>query len=78
MLVGKKKGMKMENRELKPCPFCGGKAEIIVLEKSDASLIKCTTAYCGFMRYSFNNGETDEEVALRLTHAWNRRVNNGT
>ena len=64
----------MENRELKPCPFCGGKGKIIVVQKGITSVITCTTSYCGFMRRSFNNGETDEDVALRLTNAWNRRA----
>ena len=64
----------MEHNELKPCPFCGGKAEIIVAEKGVMSIITCTTTYCGFMRHSFNNGDTDENAARRLTAAWNRRA----
>lgn len=69
------KGAKMENRELKPCPFCGGKARIIVVKKGFKSIIECSTPQCGFMRHSFNNGDTDEHAALRLTAAWNRRAN---
>lgn len=67
----------MKEIELKPCPFCGGEAIISVIKKDVVSIIECTTYYCGFMRHSFNNGETDERVALRLTKAWNRRANNG-
>lgn len=63
--------------ELKPCPFCGGDAKIIVVKKGFKSIITCTTYYCGFMRHSFNNGDTDENAALRLTIAWNRRADNG-
>lgn len=66
----------MKETELKPCPFCGGEAKISVIEKGFKSIIECTTHYCGFMRHSFNNGETDEQVAFRLTIAWNRRANN--
>lgn len=62
--------------ELKPCPFCGGDAEIIVVKKGVKSIIRCTTYYCGFERHSYNNGDTDENAALRLTVAWNRRVEN--
>ena len=68
----------MEHNELKPCPFCGGNARIFVLKAGEKSVITCTTTYCGFMRYSFNNGDTDENAALRLTTAWNRRANDGT
>ena len=60
--------------ELLPCPFCGGEARIIVVEKGVHSIIQCTTYYCGFMRHSFNNGDTDEHAALRLTTAWNTRT----
>ena len=68
----------MERTDLKKCPFCGGKASIFVVIKGEQSVITCTTPYCGFMRYSFNNGDTDENAALRLTTAWNRRANDGT
>lgn len=63
---------KMEG--LKPCPFCGGKAKIFVIEKGVKSVIYCLTPSCGFHRHSYNNGDTDEHAALRLTTAWNRRV----
>lgn len=59
---------------LKPCPFCGGEAKIDVIEKGFKSIIFCTTPECGFMRHSFNNGDTDENAALRLKTAWNRRA----
>ena len=59
--------------KLKPCPFCGGKAEILVVEKGVKSVIYC---HCGFKRYSFNNGDTDENTAKRLALAWNRRADN--
>lgn len=65
----------MNEAKLKPCPFCGGKAKISVVKKGVYSVVKCQTHYCGFVRYSFNNGETDEDVAFRLTIAWNRRAN---
>lgn len=61
--------------ELKPCPFCGGEARILVVKKGYKSIIECTTYYCGFMRHSYNNGDTDENAALRLATAWNRRAN---
>lgn len=62
--------------ELKPCPFCGGEARILVVAKGYKSIVECATHYCGFMRHSYNNGDTDENAALRLATAWNRRVDN--
>ena len=62
------------NDLLKPCPFCGGDARIVVLKEGFKSIIVCTTPGCGCERHSYNNGATDETVAMRLTVAWNRRV----
>ena len=64
------------NDLLKRCPFCGGEARIVVLKKGFKSIIVCTTPECGFRRHSYNNGATDETVAMKLTAAWNRRMNN--
>lgn len=63
------------NDLLKPCPFCGGEARIVVLKKGFKSIIVCMTPECGFSRHSYNNGATDETVAQRLIAAWNRRAN---
>ena len=63
------------NDLLKPCPFCGGEARIVVLKKGFKSIIVCMTPECGFRRHSYNNGATDETVAQRLIAAWNRRAN---
>lgn len=60
--------------ELKPCPFCGGEAEIIVIEKGVKSIIRCKTHWCGFERHSYNNGDTDENAARRLASVWNTRT----
>ena len=59
---------------LKPCPFCGGDARIIVLKRGFESIVVCTTPECGVRRHSYNNGATDETVAWKLMAAWNRRV----
>jgi hypothetical protein len=70
------KGETEMQSELKPCPFCGGEAKFRVVKEGEMSIIYCTTHYCGFSRHSYNNGETDQEVAERLTIAWNRRADN--
>lgn len=69
--------------DLKPCPFCGSSAEIKVIEseRGRRSVIRCKNLNC-YMGFpgefiSWNNGDTDERSALRLTAAWNRRADNG-
>lgn len=62
-----------ENKELKPCPFCGGKAEIIIFSFEYGTVtIGCTNEKCDItMGKAFF---TDEEA---IQH-WNRRVNDET
>ena len=56
-----------------PCPFCGAKAEIDVVKKGYKSIISCKTHWCGFLRHSYNNGDTDVNAARRLLSSWNTR-----
>ena len=59
--------------ELKPCPFCGGHANIVTVTrhiKNNLIVVKCDL--CGASTKTFS--ENKEETA---TFAWNRRVNDG-
>lgn len=51
--------------ELKPCPFCGGKAEIVKLLRSNC-FIRCKK--CGCEQKAYASKQNAER-------AWNRRVN---
>ncbi len=57
----------MKEIELKPCPFCGGKAKFV----SETATIKCTG--CGGAYIVTNPLLSRFEVA----HAWNERINGG-
>lgn len=57
----------MAEKELKPCPFCGGKAEI-GSEHNDRGAIYCK---CG-AKIEF--GGCGVELKLKAIEAWNRRV----
>lgn len=58
------------NEELKPCPFCGGEAEIIIFSVEYGTVtVGCTNEECDItMGKAFF---TDKEA---IQH-WNRRVN---
>ena len=64
----------MENRELKPCPFCDGEAEIFAYDAYDGYqgnntvyLVRCTKCWVELTR-----GKKDTAI-----EAWNRRANDG-
>lgn len=62
--------------ELKPCPFCGGKAHLFV---NDGVRVICPT--CGAGTKILVDAMSHKGVAGNATkaviEAWNRRVNNG-
>lgn len=53
--------------ELKPCPFCGGKAMMIVLPYARKRFVKCENQCC-----EQNAIYSTREEAIK---AWNRRAN---
>lgn len=57
--------------ELLPCPFCGGKA-IVVLNARNKYTVKCTNAQCEAMLYCKGYNKRSEAA-----EAWNRRTGNG-
>lgn len=64
------------NEELKPCPFCGGKAERKESYKITGSgrlipqyCIKCGYERCGLYVVTCNRDTVEEAVEI-----WNRRV----
>ena len=64
----------MSNTELKPCPFCGGKATLRtgVLFRTEA-FVKCNTCKCRTITYK--GGDHEDTVYLAVA-AWNRRAEN--
>ena len=70
----------MAMTELKPCPFCGGKAILVALSVC-SGYIACI-AECHFESAKFwdNMLEHEEEKKWfkKAIEAWNRRVNDAT
>ena len=76
----------MENNELKPCPFCGGKAELYSMKRDKRKCfgiyymiaeIRCAGAFGCTARVS--QAGCDEKKAFEnAALIWNRRANDGT
>lgn len=59
--------------ELKPCPFCGGKASLY--KENGEVWIECENCHCGT---AFVNGASSIEVKMSaVIKDWNRRVGEG-
>lgn len=61
----------MREMELKPCPFCGGKAEIVRTENWEKFRFYATCLDCGVE--TPRTARTVTEAAKK----WNRRADNG-
>ena len=79
----------MELNELKPCPFCGGRA---VIRETKVYLWEAIQIHCEkcsvhspneiFNHLAYSDGEeiyvTKTMAAEKVINKWNRRVNDGT
>ena len=65
--------------DLKPCPFCGGKAQFFVTKKGLS--IMCTECYCGtrsatHKHFSMKEWKEVGDTVEYLAKIWNRRAEN--
>jgi uncharacterized Zn finger protein len=70
----------MAENELLPCPFCGGKGEILLIGNSitgySKAEVRCRS--CGMGRtYRKLKGMSSDIIRSQLAKKWNRRVKNG-
>ena len=63
----------MKEAELKPCPFCGGKARLQRKAKKHGFYVICIECYCStpYYQYIFTS---EEELRNTAIETWNRRV----
>ena len=69
--------MKNKNVELKPCPFCGGQAEVRQFANpKNWYSVECVECHCGTdgFRYNHRDASDDENIKLNAL-VWNRRTN---
>lgn len=60
--------------KLKPCPFCGGLAEIETFANPKTMVsVKCQNCPAEIGGWHFCNGDKNVNIAA-VTTAWNRRV----
>ena len=59
--------------DLKPCPFCGGKARLFV---NDGVRAICSKCYAGTMILT-DNMEYESNAVETVIEAWNRRADHG-
>lgn len=61
--------------DLKPCPFCGGKAGLFVDDGVKVTCFKCGISTVPRMDNSINYSESDNAIT-RSIEDWNRRPDN--
>lgn len=59
--------------ELKPCPFCGGKARLLV---NDGVRVICSKCYVGTINMTDVMWQESNAVET-VVATWNRRADNG-
>lgn len=61
-------------KELKPCPFCGGEAEISInkTKQAQTSVIRCSVCSCQktMLKYPNYKGDIEQDII----ESWNRRA----
>lgn len=67
------KEITMEEIELKPCPFCGGAAKLIL--HNSIGGVRCPE--CGVLGACFMDKFTQGDGLQKAVEAWNRRADNG-
>ncbi len=66
----------MDSIELKPCPFCGGKADFNYNAELDPDGIRCMKCrvVLRFMRIRHMPKATFGETMVKMAEVWNRRA----
>lgn len=63
----------MSQVELKPCPFCGGKANLLTVGRSWYRITADHEGFCILEEHESDCPQTDDQLAL-LVRDWNLRI----
>lgn len=68
------------SEELKPCPFCGGKAAIEIIKPRRRTIAKVVTLYAGgvFVECTGCGCAISAETETEAIEKWDRRMNDET
>lgn len=59
---------------LKPCPFCGGRAELIFDYAVEGFIDAIACQKCPAAVFTLHNWEKEEKLKQFLVESWNKRV----
>lgn len=62
----------MIKQEIKNCPFCGSKAELVRDNRIGLYAVQCTECKC-MTTFQFDFGKGKEESKRKAIEVWNRR-----
>lgn len=65
------KSMAVDDPDLKPCPFCGGKAELMILA---GVYVKCSRCFASSHEFFDSWDGVVGSAKVKAVRAWNRRV----
>lgn len=70
------RGMKMNDLELKPCPFCGGRVDYWHDIELNPVGVQCHTCKMFVRMSGMKQGKVFGDTMARIAERWNRRINN--
>lgn len=62
--------------ELKPCPFCGGEAEVVINKSKQGQTANIHCTHCSCRKTLLRHPNYEGIIEKEAIEAWNRRADN--